>query len=538
MRDKRHHSDRRRAAEELRSDLLLVLPQTDTQAEDEAWEAFCRSDPFAVPVLAEVRMEAPATTKVPAVVEAGALALGPAPTPAPILVGPPPPPPGAVAQPALMPAVEAPRPIRPVGGDAREAAVLFRRSAVAAARKEPSDPEARADLRQSAMALLQLATLDEEELLASHLRPDPAKGASTWTVACYQIGDLSPTSLRDFPESAAAVLHLADCETRAHVAAELIAATGDGVRWTALVRSGAEIRFQPFGAATVTADTPELVLAAGGNWDHEILRWETDPAIDLVVAGQAPAAPAPAPSQRSERGEVGVAVGQILEAVRRIEGRMAADDALARRIAELECAQRSASAEVEALRAEVARLIASDSRRGDPEGEDVQADEGAQEGQSVQVRPGGRRWLVAGAILAAVGALAGCSSASKTKGASLSVFHLRTGQCAITPQAVKAQLSNLSVVSCHQPHTQEVFALVADNAGSNYPGATALQSFANGACLQHFAGYVGVDYRDSSLFYTYLLPSVRSWSQGDRTVDCLVTTTGQTLTKSVKGARI
>lgn len=137
--------------------------------------------------------------------------------------------------------------------------------------------------------------------------------------------------------------------------------------------------------------------------------------------------------------------------------------------------------------------------------------------------------------MAAASLAAGCSSTSKTKGVGLSVFHLRAGECAITPQAVKAQLSKLTVVSCRQPHTQEVYALVNDNAGSNYPGTTALQSFANGACLQRFSGYVGADYRDSSLFYTYLLPSVRSWAQGDRTVDCLITTTGQQLTKSVKG---
>jgi hypothetical protein len=39
------------------------------------------------------------------------------------------------------------------------------------------------------------------------------------------------------------------------------------------------------------------------------------------------------------------------------------------------------------------------------------------------------------------------------------------------------------------------------------------------------------------LFYTYLLPSVRSWAANDRTVVCLVTTTGQQLTASMKGAR-
>ena len=65
-----------------------------------------------------------------------------------------------------------------------------------------------------------------------------------------------------------------------------------------------------------------------------------------------------------------------------------------------------------------------------------------------------------------------------------------------------------------------------------------LSAFAQGACAQHFTGYVGVDYLDSSLFFTYLLPSARSWeSDDDRDVICFVTTTGGTLTGSVKGSK-
>ena len=142
-------------------------------------------------------------------------------------------------------------------------------------------------------------------------------------------------------------------------------------------------------------------------------------------------------------------------------------------------------------------------------------------------------------VAAAVGLIAvfgGCSSKS-SHGVSLSVFHLRAGDCVVTPTAVKAELTSLDVVSCHQAHTQEVYALVSDSGGDTYPGTAALQTFANGACLQRFASYVGVDYRDSSLFYTYLLPSVRSWAAGDHTVDCVITTTGQKLTQSVKGSK-
>ena len=148
-----------------------------------------------------------------------------------------------------------------------------------------------------------------------------------------------------------------------------------------------------------------------------------------------------------------------------------------------------------------------------------------------------RRGAVLAGVIAAVTALTGCSSA-KHPGAQVSVFHLRPGACVETPSAIKAELSSLKVVSCHEAHTEEVYALVVDNAGDTYPGTSALQSFANGACLQKYAGYVGVDYRDSSLFFTYLLPSVRSWAAGDHTVDCVISTTGQTLTRSVKGSKL
>lgn len=138
--------------------------------------------------------------------------------------------------------------------------------------------------------------------------------------------------------------------------------------------------------------------------------------------------------------------------------------------------------------------------------------------------------------MAATG-LAGCSS-SRSPGANLSVFHLRPGQCILPPAAVKAELSSVKVVSCRTPHTGEVYSLVKDPGGDNYPGTTALQSFANGACLDGFSHYVGVDYRDSSLFFTYLLPTIRSWSSGDHTIDCVATTTGRRLTSSVRGSKL
>ena len=66
-----------------------------------------------------------------------------------------------------------------------------------------------------------------------------------------------------------------------------------------------------------------------------------------------------------------------------------------------------------------------------------------------------------------------------------------------------------------------------------------LKDFADGSCAAEFAAYVGVDYRDSSLFFTYLLPSARSWEQGDdRAVTCFITTTGAPLSESVRDSQL
>lgn len=115
---------------------------------------------------------------------------------------------------------------------------------------------------------------------------------------------------------------------------------------------------------------------------------------------------------------------------------------------------------------------------------------------------------------------------------------------------MKVQLSSLTETACSKPHTLEAYAIVAYSAAStgnasagatlttSYPGEGALTTFAQGACAQRFRGYVGVDYLDSKLFFTYLLPSPRSWEQGDdRAVICFVTTTGTDLTASVKNSK-
>jgi hypothetical protein len=154
------------------------------------------------------------------------------------------------------------------------------------------------------------------------------------------------------------------------------------------------------------------------------------------------------------------------------------------------------------------------------------------------------------ALTVALVAVAGCSAGSDVTH-QISVFAVQPGQCFTAPSAVKVQLSTLEKTSCSKPHTQEAYAIVAYEpaAGATasatgvaftapYPGDDVLAKFAQGVCAQRYGPYVGVDYLDSKLFFTYLLPSARSWQQeDDRNVICFVTTTGSTLTSSVKGSK-
>lgn len=155
-----------------------------------------------------------------------------------------------------------------------------------------------------------------------------------------------------------------------------------------------------------------------------------------------------------------------------------------------------------------------------------------------------RAVALAAAGLAAIAALSGCSD---SKGKEISALDVKVGNCLSPPDTVKAELSKLTIVPCSEEHTQEAYAIVQYSTGgdspadanASYPGSDALTSFANSACAQHFADYVGVPYTDSSLFFTFLLPSARGWeTANDRSVICLVTTTGgQQLTDSIKDSK-
>jgi hypothetical protein len=88
---------------------------------------------------------------------------------------------------------------------------------------------------------------------------------------------------------------------------------------------------------------------------------------------------------------------------------------------------------------------------------------------------------------------------------------------------VSETIGTLTVADCTVPHDVEVYVLfdISGPAGSPFPGDASLLDQGEQGCREQFAGYVGVDYLDSSLEFGYLYPSEETWRKyDDRVVVC------------------
>ena len=82
----------------------------------------------------------------------------------------------------------------------------------------------------------------------------------------------------------------------------------------------------------------------------------------------------------------------------------------------------------------------------------------------------------------------------------------------------------IELVDCAQPHDNETYLRYGYTAGAGaaYPGDDALATELDTACYDAFAGYVGVDYLDSSLVYFFFYPLEDAWQSGDRLGLCML----------------
>src|SRR5690625_2789616 len=102
-----------------------------------------------------------------------------------------------------------------------------------------------------------------------------------------------------------------------------------------------------------------------------------------------------------------------------------------------------------------------------------------------------------------------------------SVFELQVGDCLDPGGDVSGEISEVLVVPCDQPHTQELYASVT-HPGDAYPGAAEVAGYADGACLNELEGSLGYTL-DDGLYFSYLLPTFDGWTTGgDRQIMCVL----------------
>ncbi len=129
------------------------------------------------------------------------------------------------------------------------------------------------------------------------------------------------------------------------------------------------------------------------------------------------------------------------------------------------------------------------------------------------------------------------SSGVVVKSGSNSIFSVKVGDC--TNSELREAVDKLNLVPCDKPHALEAYSIVASTA-TTYPGADALQKFADQTCIDKFFGYVGVEVSQSILYYTTVYPSVTSWNnKSDRSIVCFIYKANEPLLMtSVRGSKL
>jgi len=102
-----------------------------------------------------------------------------------------------------------------------------------------------------------------------------------------------------------------------------------------------------------------------------------------------------------------------------------------------------------------------------------------------------------------------------------SVFDLRPGDCIGADESLSGDVDEVPLVPCAEPHTQEVFAVVR-HPDDAYPGAGAVATFADRACLTALDSELGLTI-DDGVAFSYLLPTFEGWNKsGDRSIVCVL----------------
>ena len=117
-----------------------------------------------------------------------------------------------------------------------------------------------------------------------------------------------------------------------------------------------------------------------------------------------------------------------------------------------------------------------------------------------------------GAIVFGISVLAGCGT---------TVDSLSVGDCFNAPEVsyIAAEVSDVDVVDCDEPHRYEMYAMK-EMTDSSFPGESQTTSMAEDYCYSRFESFVGMEY-DYSIYYIFSIsPTSGSWSQGARSIQC------------------
>ncbi|MCC2029857.1 septum formation family protein [Microbacterium sp. YMB-B2] len=172
-----------------------------------------------------------------------------------------------------------------------------------------------------------------------------------------------------------------------------------------------------------------------------------------------------------------------------------------------------------------------------------------------------RSLALAGSAMALSLALTGCSALSGilgggdaqrdddgnvTEGANIDVFSLKVGDC-MPATDTTGEITDLDVVPCSEPHTDEVFYEFELEDG-DLPSDDEIMAAVEAECVPAFADFVGVEWADSTLDFWWITPTEETWTQAnDRIVQCVIykpdpeDATGQTqleVTGSLKDAAV
>jgi len=141
--------------------------------------------------------------------------------------------------------------------------------------------------------------------------------------------------------------------------------------------------------------------------------------------------------------------------------------------------------------------------------------------------------------LISVGCLGASCSDDDNEAAVIDVGTSAVGTCLAFDPDVGAEVTSLPTVECSEPHSHEIFAVVVSDA-SVYPGLEALEATAQTKCLAQFEDFVGISAFDSTLFFSWLVPTLDSWdNEDDREIICVIGEgTGAPLVGSVRDSNL